>query len=326
MKQNHILKFFIVVVLLLPVMLYSQEQPAEQQIQDERIFVVTKNDGTHFVGRIISQDPREVLIETANGQIYIPRHEIRQIREALQGEVSSKGIFMPAEVFSTRYFITTNGLTVKKKETYMLFSLLGPDFQFGVADNLGLGVMTSWFGSPIIATGKLSLPINEKFSTGVGFLAGTGGWAFSGFRLFLPFFVVTAGDRIKNLNVSMGYGKISIPEEWVFGFNSAGNFLISVAGMAKIGAKTSLVFDTFIIPRSGTYQTTEWYSYMDSNGDYREGTRPVSRKRYTIAFILPGLRFQTTPHSAFQFGFSGGLAEGQPFIIPIPMIQWFRML
>jgi hypothetical protein len=310
MKTQNLI--FLIFLLVFPLTTLAQGPQTEQQAQDERIFVVTKNDGTRYVGQIISQDAREVLIETAElGQVYIPRHEIREIREAAQGEISSKGAFTPAEVFSTRYFITTNGLPIKKGETYMLMSLLGPDFQFGVADNFGLGIITSWIGSPMIATAKYSVSLNENISAGVGLLAGIGSWAIPGFRLILPYGVFTAGDRVKNINLSLGYGGITIDGE------SEGNFLISVAGMAKVGGNVSLVFDTFIVPRSGTYQDTEWFG---------DGMRNVTRKRHSVALIIPGIRFQTNPKSAFQFGFAGLRAEGETVPVPFPMVQWFRQL
>ncbi|MFN2396171.1 MAG: hypothetical protein ABR597_10840 [Bacteroidales bacterium] len=85
-----------------------------------------------------------------------------------------------------------------------------------------------------------------------------------------------------------------------------GNFLISFAAMAKIGSNISFVFDSFIVPRTGT----------NSNG----------YERYGIAIFLPGLRFQTNPNSAFQFGFAGVRAEGETLSLPIPMVQWFRKL
>ena len=46
--------------------------------QQKRTFIVTKNDGTEYVGVLISQDEREVLLETKSiGRLYIPKHEIK---------------------------------------------------------------------------------------------------------------------------------------------------------------------------------------------------------------------------------------------------------
>jgi hypothetical protein len=313
----------------------AQETPVEEE--PPKIFVVIKNDGSRFVGEILSQDAREVLIRTEElGEVYIPRHEIREIREAQPDDHEKPGDFIPAEIFATRYFITTNGLPIKKGETYMLMSLLGPDFQFGVGDNVGLGVLTTWIGTPIIGSIKYSIPINDELSTGVGLLLGTGSWTWPDFALALPYGVLTYGDRTKNINFSFGYGGITYKvDDYIFNGHgtyrsrreSEGNFLISVAGMAKIGRSISFVFDSFIVPRSGTYTETYDYGYWDwETGEYIEDIQTETRKRYSIAIFLPGLRFQTNPNSAFQFGFAGIRAEGETIGVPLPMVQWFRKL
>ena len=59
--------------MLTPFLVMSQDQ-------DTTLRVVTKHDGTEYIGVIISDDGREVLIETkALGKIYIPKSDIRSI-------------------------------------------------------------------------------------------------------------------------------------------------------------------------------------------------------------------------------------------------------
>lgn len=316
----------------------AQDVPANED--PPKIFVVVKNDGSRFVGEILSQDAREVLIKTEDlGEIYIPRHEIKEIREAIGDDLKKPGEFIPAEIFATRYFITTNGLPVEKGETYMLMSLLGPDFQFGVGENVGLGILTTWIGTPLIGSVKYSIPVTENFSTGLGLLVGTGSWTWPDFALALPYGVATWGDRTKNINFSFGYGGVTYNvEEYVYNDlmgqdiyrtrrENEGNFLISFAAMAKIGSNISFVFDSFIVPRTGTYTEYYDYGYWDyETGQYIEDIREETRKKYGIAIFLPGLRFQTNPNSAFQFGFAGVRAEGETLSLPIPMVQWFRKL
>lgn len=315
--------------------LNGQENRDASSEDSEKVFVITKNDGSQFVGKIISQDAREVLIETKElGQVFIPRHEIREIRETVSGEVGAGGSFMPSEVFSTRYFITTNGLPVKKGETYVLWNLYGPDFQFGLGENVGAGIMTSWIGIPIIGSIKYSIPVSESFNAGVGLLLGTGSWAAPSFAMALPYGVLTFGDRVKNINFSVGYGGFRYETEYIMlgsenekQIESEGNFLVSVAGMVKISRTVSLVFDSFIVPRTGTYQELEdhiVYDPITGIPDFR--TRYVTKDKKGIALIIPGLRFQTKPNNAFQFGFAGIRYDGETQPVPIPMVQWFVML
>ena len=266
------------------------------QVKSSKIYVVIKNDGSEYVGTILSQDAREVLIETKNlGQIVIPKHEIREIREVRSGEMSQKGEYLTEEVFATRYFITTNGIPISKGESYIQWNLYGPDFQFGVAKNFGVGIMSTWVGMPIIGSAKYSIKLAEKANVGLGILLGTGSWAQPEFGLALPFGALTFGDRRNNINLSAGYGTV-----WSGG-SGDGRVLFSIAGMKKMGNKASLIFDSFIMP--------------GLNGNY-DGW----------ALLIPGIRFQTGIDKAFQFGFAGIIANSKMVPAPIPMVQWYRKL
>jgi hypothetical protein len=322
-------------ILCAPQIAKSQE-PVVNQADTTIIHVVIKNDGTQFVGKIISRDSRELLIVTQNlGEIVIPMHEIREIREAKVSEVSTKGEYIPAEVFSTRYFITTNGLPIVKGESYIQWNIYGPDFQFGVSDNFGAGVMTTWFGTPIIGTAKYSIDLPGKASAGVGLLAGTGSWAAPDFGLLLPFGVFTLGDRVNNINVSFGYGGVFYKESDYDPIRnrdiesrvSDGRFLFSIAAMVKAGRKLSLVFDSFIVPRGGYYDYTEYVYFFNPTTGYDE-YRAVTRKkrRGGLTLLIPGIRLQTDPNKAFQFGFGGAYVDGELIPTPIPMLQWYRKL
>lgn len=268
-------------------------------LNDNKLYVITKNDGTEFVGKIISMNAREYLIDTKKmGLVYIPKHEIKDVKEVKEGELNATGEYIPSEVFSTRYFVTTNALPIEQGESYVQWNLWGPDLQFGVRKNFGIGIMTSWVGIPVVGTAKYSFNLGKKFNAGIGTLIGTGSWAAPDFGLALPFGSLTYGDRRYNLNFSFGYGAVLIEGD------SEGKALLSVGGMAKVGKKISLVLDSFIIPNTSGNSN-------QSNG---------------IAIIVPGMRWQTNSNAAFQLGFAGVVYEGQAEPIPIPMLQWYRKL
>jgi len=275
---------------------YAQADTTKTQSQ--KIFLVTTNDGGQFVGTIISQDAKEVLIETKDrGQISIPKYQVSEIREISKTELTTNGDYIPAEVFSTRYFITTNGLPIEKRESYILWSLWGPDFEFGVGKNLGVGVMTSWLGVPIIGSVKYSINLAPKVNMALGGLIGTGSWVEPSFGLALPYVALTFGDRKSNISFAGGYGAV------FFEGDNNGRGLLSVAGMTKVSKKVSLVFDSFIAPRSNNL-----------NG---------------LSIIIPGIRLQTDRNKTFQFGFAGlysNTEDSGSQVIPIPFVQFFTKL
>lgn len=291
-----VLALFCLLALLSAQQSYAQADTTKAQAQ--KIFLVTTNDGGQFVGAIISQDTREVLIDTKDrGQISIPKYQIKEIREISKTELSAQGEYRPSEVFSTRYFITTNGLPIEKRESYILWNLWGPDFEFGVGKNLGVGLMTSWVGVPIIGTIKYSINLAPKVSMALGGLIGTGSWVQPNFGLALPYVALTFGDRKSNISFSGGYGAV------FYQGDNNGRGLLSIAGMTKVSKKISLVFDSFIAPKNGNL-----------NG---------------LSILIPGIRLQTDKNKTFQFGFAGFYTNSQDSgsqVTPIPFIQFFTKL
>ncbi|MBW6499071.1 MAG: hypothetical protein K0B09_11825 [Bacteroidales bacterium] len=316
--------------------LFAQDVPAEQVQEAPPLFVVVKNDGTRFYGHILSQDAREVLIETQEtGQVYIPRHEIREIRQIASRELDERGYYVPGEVFSTRYAFTSNGLPSQKGENYILWNLFGPDIQFGVSDNVDLGIMTTWIGYPIIGTAKYSLPLNKDWNLGLGLMLGTGSWAKSDLGMALPYGAITYGDRVMNFTFSTGYGGVWYKEEEYQYYSdtyttervSEGSFFFSLGAMFKVGPRLSLVFDSFFMPAGK--ETTETFTYQNYNWEtdsYYTVTETYTNQRSAILLMVPALRFQTRAEAAFQLGFAGIRADGETMAVPFPMLQWFRKL
>ncbi|MEN9839922.1 MAG: hypothetical protein RL177_1401 [Bacteroidota bacterium] len=257
-----------------------------QEFDPAKTYVVTKNDGTKITGNILSSDAREVLLKTTTiGEIIIPKHEIRSIVEFQPGDDKYK------EIFASRYFITTNGLPVEKGDSYVQWTLLGPDIQFGASDNIGIGVMTTWVANPVALSFKYSGNLGHKLNFAVGTLAGSTLWSGGdGVRFALPFAAVTIGDENANLNVALGYGFAS------YDTYSGSQAMFSLGAMKKVTRSGSLVFDSLVFPSEGE----------------------------SVALIVPGFRIQTQEKSAFQFGFPGFVTSGDSSPVGFPMVSWFR--
>ena len=264
-------------------------------VQDTNQYRFIKTDGGEILGKIISQDAREILVLMKdNRKIYIPQHTIKEIVLISSSNFNHKGDFVGEDKFSTRYFITTNGLPIKKGENYIQWNLFGPDFQFGIGKNLGVGIMTSWIGMPIIASIKKSWELGDKTQFAIGGLIGTGSWASPDFGGMLPFGTISFGDRTKNIAISAGYGAISRNG------STSGRTLTSIAGMIKVSQKVSLVFDSFIFLKSKTESS--------------------------FALLIPGVRVHQSEGKAIQFGFLGMYYDNELLPVPIPMVQWYRSI
>lgn len=273
----------------------AMAQTDTTQKDGSKIYIIHTYDGGEFMGEIISQDSKEVLINTKDrGEISIPKYQIKEMREVEKGEVSAKGEYIPEQLFASRYFLSTNGLPMKKGDNYIKWSFIGPDFQFGVSDNFGVGVMTTWVGIPIIASAKYSFRLADKVNMGVGTLLGTGTWAAPDFGLAVPFTALTFGGRRANLNFSAGYGAVFADGE------SEGRSLLSVAGITQINRNISLVFDSFIVPPTSNSIGGAW--------------------------LIPGIRYQIEDKQAFQFGFGAMIIDGDILPVPLPALNWYRKL
>lgn len=298
--------------------LFAYSQNDSTQALDTNIYKVVMSRGEEMIGKITKQDAKEIHLTTTEGrEVIIPQYVVKKIEIVDPNKFNRQGQYVGEDKFATRYFITTNGLPVKKGENYVQWNLFGPDFQFAVADDLGVGIMTSWFGMPIIGSIKKSWKLEEKTQLAVGALVGTGSWSLPEVGGALPFATLSFGDRKANIAFSGGYGAI-----WDYG-DVSGRALTSVAGMVKVSPKISLVFDSFILlPGKTTTETYQSYDYWsDSYYDYT-----YERRRPGIALIIPGIRWHQDEGRSFQFGFAGLVDDGWLMPVPIPMVQWYRTI
>lgn len=304
--------------LILLILFSSIVSFAQTETEEKQYVIVTKNDGTEYVGYIVSDDGREVLLVTeALGNLYLPKHEIKRIDkisyEAALKELQIEKLAID-KLFATRYFLTTNGMATPKGNHYAHMNLLGPEIHFAATDRLSLGLMSTWIGSPWVFAGKYTIASQENFHFGVGALVGTGGYLGGEIGVALPFAAVTFGNNKNNVNFSGGWGGVG---EWSeMGENGSG--LFSVAACFKAGRKISVILDSFVI--TGIREMD--YDYNPNTDTYDEKI-----KYSTLALFIGGVRFQTQANKAFQVGFTTitGSAVGD-YVIPIPMVGWYRAL
>lgn len=332
-----------------PVMSYAQS-PADSTKQ---LYIILKTNGVEYIGYILQDDGREVLIETEKlGKVYIPKADISEIKLVMQKKDLFNDGYKPNNPFSTRYSFTTNALPVNKGENYYMLNLYGPEFHFAVTNRLNVGVMSTWIGSPIAVAVKYTIPTqNEKLNFSLGTILGTSGYIMNFSRFGgLHFANVTFGDRDHNLTIAGGllhweggsntfdkpgtYNGMSfpltIPQETLKNPALVGP-MFSIAGFARIGKRASFVFDSMLGSFSRSLPEN---NYQDSfNPNTGVATYTITRvfeNRQTLAFfMMPGMRINRTENSAFQFSLAGvsvrqkinGIVNSYSF--PLPLCSWF---
>tara|TARA_B110000503_G_C7146006_1_gene412981 strand:+ start:194 stop:1063 length:870 start_codon:yes stop_codon:yes gene_type:complete len=289
------MKQFISTVILCAISIISFSQAKDTtEVDTTIIYKIIKTDGDELIGKILSQDEREVYFLTKdNRKIYVPQYVIKEIIALSSSDFNNNGSYVGEDPFSTRYFISTNGLPIKKGDHYVQFNLYGPDFQFGVGNNLSVGITTTWIGIPLVGSIKKSWEISKNAQFAVGALVGTGSWAAPTFAGALPFGSISFGNRSRNIAFTAGYGAIFGDGE------TKGRAMTSIAGMIKVSNKLSLVFDSFIL---------------------------LPGQTETYALLIPGLRWHQSSGKALQFGFTAIVNDYGLLPLPIPTIQWYRKL
>jgi hypothetical protein len=339
----------------------------QTDVSNDSLVVITLTNGEIRVGKILKDDGREILLETREiGKIYIRKENIKSIApyqadkfKEVDGELRSTG------PFTTRYYFTTNSLPMLKGENYAVVNLYGPEVHFAVTNKLNMGVMATWIASPFVFSAKYTIPTsNEKLNFGLGTLAGTSGYL-NNFRGFggLHWGMVTYGDRMTNVTLSVGYSYIKtginknyvtyepgiypVTEDWPGYFNWAiieekgtkymdptiTSPVIGIGAITKVGKNASFILDgmVFFATQGVTRVQQDVNHVMDpntGNPSYTQVSEPIvttGQYKTTLAFLMPGMRFQGKANRAFQVSLAGVIhvKDGEINTFPMPMVNWF---
>ena len=272
--------------------MHAQVVPA-----DSNFYRVVKTNQQEYIGKIVNDDGREILLETISlGKLYIAKSDIQSITRIEAGKDVTDLEFRGKGVFSTRYQFSTNAFPIEKNENYALINLYGPEVHFSVSKNFSVGVLATWIASPIVLALKYTIPTkNEKVNFGFGTLMGSVGYlnnskGFGG----LHWGMVTYGDRKNNVTLSLGYSYLNTQERTTSYVKTPGTYPVSnynvntgvgyvsspyefvesvvplikgptigLAGIRSIGKKASFVFDMMFnySQRINPTQSIEFINY-----------------------------------------------------------------
>lgn len=316
------MKKLITLLFLLFVTLQWSEIVAQVTPADTNLYRVVKYNNQEYIGRILNDDGREVLLETSSlGKIYIIKSDIQSIT-IVHREIDFVGDeYRGTGVFTTRYQISTNAFPMQKHENYALVNLYGPEVHFSVSSNFSVGVMATWIASPIALALKYTIPTrNEKLNFGLGTLLGSAGYLNQGKGYGgLHWAMATYGDRKNNITLSLGYSYLNMGMGEYSGNSSyqPGTYpavltngywqfvyppnlvqttksptttapILGIAGIASVGKKASFVMDMMFLfgekVATSMNQSVE-YNYDAFNNPSSIVVGPVVSVQQTIKSI-----------------------------------------
>ena len=201
--------YIILLFLAFQIQIFSQ---TSKEIENKNLVLIVKNDGGEFIGEIISDDGREILVVTkAIGKIFINKSDISSITkvdEDLKNKENKE--FRASGPFTTRYYFTTNALPIKKNDNYGLIHLYGPEIHLSVGNKTSIGIMATWIASPIALVLKQQIYSNNNFHVSIGSIIGSSGYINQGQTYGgLHWGTMTIGNRLSNVSFSAGLAHIN---------------------------------------------------------------------------------------------------------------------
>jgi hypothetical protein len=326
----------------------SSELVAQVTPADTNLYRVVKYNNQEYIGRVLNDDGREILLQTTSlGKIYILKSDIQSIMSVNRESDFVGDEYRGTGVFTTRYQFSTNAFPLQKHENYALVNLYGPEVHFSVSSNFSVGVIATWIASPIVLALKYTIPTrNEKLNFGLGTLLGSAGYLNQGKGYGgLHWAMATYGDRKNNITLSLGYSYLNMGDYsgnsiiqpgiypavftngyWQFEYPT--NMvqttkspttkapILGIAGIASVGKKASFVMDMMFM--FGEKMETDIYQSVDYNYDpFNNPSSIVVGPVVTVeqitksinCLIMPGMRFQKTENSAFQVSLAGVIGK-----------------
>jgi len=219
---------------------------------------LTMNDGSVYLGEIISHETGIIRLKTANlGTLQVPTLNIERL-EDLTGDKMRKGQYWFENPSYNRYFLGQSAQPLRKGEGYYQnIWIFFNSAHYGITKNIAIGggfEFLSTFGAqtPIFfLSAKAGFPFGQRSSAGATLrylnIADIGGnddidTDLAG-GIFLGTAQYTYGTSDHNLTAGIGYG--------VAGREAADRPVFVLSGQTRVGKRMGLLTENYIIPVDG---------------------------------------------------------------------------
>ena len=219
------------------------EIPDSTQVQ-----IITVNDGSSFIGRIIEAGEEEIRFKTKYGIITFPIFEIESIKLVSKDQLKDGKYWFPNPNYSRLFFAPT-GRMLKKGEGYFAdYFIFFPTINYGVTSNISLGGGFSILPGAdldeqvLLFTPKVGIKTSAKMDLAIGALVVKLPEESS--ILGILYGVSTFGTLDKSCTVGLGLGYDE--DEFV------DKPMVVLGGETRMSRNISLVTENWLVPEKDT--------------------------------------------------------------------------
>lgn len=267
------------------------------------LYKVSFYDGHYFIGKILSQDEREIQMRVnGRGILFIPIYLVKSIEIVDVASLDDKGNKILSDGQVTQYILNTSAIPLKRGQVVAGVNTIGPDLSVGLTDHLKFRFTTTWVGLPMMGNLTYGVKLRKNFHAQIGLMGGWGSWGLPEEGIVLPYLGLTFGQERTHLTLSAGYGQY-------FGWNDVHNLPYgAISGSLKLSDKLDFIFDSYLTAYS---YNVNWNSSNPSNTymEYNGMGQIAVRVNYNNRDFL-------------QFGGGAVTVAGEP--LPFPLIQYFH--
>jgi hypothetical protein len=210
----------------------------------DTIQILTTQDGSVNIGRIVEIGETDVRFETNHGSLVIQKDRIKSIKKAPISALK-KGQYWAPNSNATRLFLAPTARMLPRDKGYVSdHYIFFPAITFGLTNNLTIGGGVSLFPGASVEeqvfylTPKIGLHASEKFDIAAGALILKPSSEATTAGIFYG--VCTYGTPDASLTAGLGYGYID--------GNMASKPVVMIGGEKRLSRRVSFVTENWIYP------------------------------------------------------------------------------
>ncbi len=198
----------IVPILLLLAILFTPSRAYGQDFKEDRIEfndtnfyrILTKDDQEHY-GLIVREDNDYIVLKKIDlNEETIPKFAIKE------REIIDRVKLFGYKTHPTRYLYSPSAIPLKRGSGYLnMLYFLAFQAQYGLTDNLTVGITTTPAFMPTLINAKYSYKVDENFYIAAGAQVGRL-WYTNEQSLGVVFGTATYGNEINNISMNLGWG------------------------------------------------------------------------------------------------------------------------